>query len=170
MDQIKLSNIINEMKKKRGRLACGILAFVKSPFRVLLAHPGGPYHTHKNLGGWSIPKGVLDGEESKWHCAKREFKEETNLDLPVTNKEDAIDIGSIVQRGGKVVRAWAVEMPNDNIKDFKSNKFKMLEFGKEVEYPEIDKIEYFDVKNAIKHVRYEQTPFIDALVKHLYKK
>ena len=169
MSEIKLTNIVDEMRKKRGRLACGILAYVKSPFKVLLAHPGGPYHTHQNFGGWSIPKGVLDGDESKWNCAKREFKEETNLNLTVTNKEDAVDLGSIVQKGGKIVRAWAVEMPDDSIKNFKSNNFKTWHFGKEVEYPEIDKVEYFNLKNAIRYIRHEQIPFLDILVKYLYK-
>lgn len=170
MNEIKLVNIIDEIKKKRGRFACGILAYVRLPFKVLLAHPGGPYHTHQNLGGWSIPKGVLDGDESKWDCAKREFEEETNLDFPVKEKDDAIDLGTIVQRGGKTVKAWAVEMPDDSIKGFKSNKFKIVHHGKEVEYPEIDKIEYFDLHDAIKHIRQEQIPFLNNLVRHLYKK
>ena len=169
MSEIKLTDIFDEMRKKRSKLACGILAYVKSPFRVLLAHPGGPYYTHQNFGSWSIPKGVLNDEESKWDCAKREFKEETNLNLPIKEKDAAIDIGSVVQKSGKIIKAWAVEMSDDNTKNFKSNKFKMWYSGKEVEYPEIDKIEYFDLKNAIRHIRHEQIHFLDTLVKYLYK-
>jgi len=45
----------------------------------------------------------------------------------------------------------------------------MVHYGKEVEYPEIDRVEYFDIKSAIRHIRQEQIPFLDSLVRYLYK-
>ena len=75
---------------------------------VLLAHPGGPYFANRDLGDWTIPKGEPDGaHEPLPAVARREFEEETGtaLDPDAT----LLELGSIVQKGGKVVHAWAVE-------------------------------------------------------------
>lgn len=164
---IKLITLLAEMKGKR-KLSCGIVAFVKNPFRVLLAHPGGPKHMLSNKGGWTIPKGQLDKSENKWDCAKREFKEETNLDFPPNiQKKDAINLGNITQRNNKVVKAWAVEMTDDDISNFKSNTFKQWEGKHIVEYPEIDSIKYFEYDEFRVYLKREQIPLIDRLYQQL---
>ena len=42
---------------------------------VLLAHPGGPFWSGKDLGAWSIPKGQSEANEDSLQAAKREFRE-----------------------------------------------------------------------------------------------
>ena len=44
---------------------------------VLLGHPGGPFWRKKDLGSWSIPKGLIGAGETSLAAAKREFAEET---------------------------------------------------------------------------------------------
>ena len=74
---------------------------------VLLAHPGGPIFAKRDEGAWSIPKGEPDrADEPLLDVARREFAEETAHEVP---DGPVIPLGSIVQKGGKVVHAWAVE-------------------------------------------------------------
>src|SRR5688572_30597031 len=72
---------------------------------VLLAHPGGPFFTRKDAGGWTIPKGEPDAGEALEAAAAREFTEETGL-LVVG---PLVSLGEIRQKGGKTVHAWAFE-------------------------------------------------------------
>ena len=78
----------------------------KRRFEVLLGHPGGPFFTNRDAGHWTIPKGEADGDEELVAVARREFEEETGNRPP---DGDPIELGSIVQKGGKVVHAWALE-------------------------------------------------------------
>ena len=55
---------------------------------------------------WSIPKGEPDADEPFLDVAAREFEEETGHPVPDGPR---LELGSIVQKGGKVVHAWAVE-------------------------------------------------------------
>ena len=95
------------------RTSAGILLYRRgsnpdAPLEVLLAHPGGPYFAKRDLGDWTIPKGEPDGRHEPLDAvARREFEEETGTAIDPT--VPAIELGSIVQKGGKVVHAWAVE-------------------------------------------------------------
>ena len=46
---------------------------------VLLVHPGGPFWRKRDLGVWTIPKGLDEAGEDLFHTACREFTEETSL-------------------------------------------------------------------------------------------
>ena len=48
---------------------------------VLLAHPGGPFWSGKDLGAWTIPKGLSEENEDPLQAAKREFREETGFEV-----------------------------------------------------------------------------------------
>jgi len=93
----------------RARVSAGILLFrqTASGIEVLLGHPGGPYFEHRDMGIWSIPKGEVEDGEDLWSVARREFGEETGHVLGSAAR--TIELGSVTQRGGKVVHAWAVE-------------------------------------------------------------
>ena len=167
---IALSELIKiDERKKKIRYSYGILAYVLNPFRILLAHPGGPEFLHKNKNCWSIPKGASHKIEDGWEAAQREFKEETGLDLPPNTREiDAINLGTITQKSGKIVRAWAIQMEDDDISNFKSNTFLFKWPGHEpIEYPEIDKVKYFTPKEAIRRLNPYQLPFIKRLIEDL---
>ena len=96
------------MARMATRTSAGILLYrvTAGGLETLLAHPGGPFFAKRDAGSWSIPKGEPDGGEPLLDVARREFTEETGHPLP---DGPLLELGSIVQKGGKVVHAWAVE-------------------------------------------------------------
>ena len=58
---------------------------------------------------WSIPKGEVDLGEDLYVEARREFEEETGHAPPAPPAARRSPSASIVQKGGKVVHAWALE-------------------------------------------------------------
>jgi predicted NUDIX family NTP pyrophosphohydrolase len=155
------------MEKKETKIAAGILLYkVENGKRVvLLLHTGGPYHAKKDDGAWSFPKGELDGPEDLLHAAKREFKEETSFLAPEGNY---IELGS-VKRPGKIVHVWAVEGDLDASK-VKSNTC-MVEYpprsGKQIEIPEMDRGEFFDLETAKKKLYGYLAPIIDKFEENI---
>ena len=59
----------------------------------------------KDLGAWSIPKGLIADGEAPPAAAEREFAEETGH-MP---RGEFISLGDAKQPGGKIVHVWAVE-------------------------------------------------------------
>jgi len=68
-------------------------------------HPGGTFWKKKDAGAWTIPKGEVESGEEPLQTAKREFKEELGFEP----EEQFVALGSIKQKGGKIVHAWAFE-------------------------------------------------------------
>lgn len=128
----------------------------------LLVHPGGPFWRNKDDGAWTIPKGEAQPEEDLLTRAKTEFKEEIGL----KPAGDFVPLGSIKQKGGKTVHAWAFE--GDLPQDFqlKSNTFE-VEFpphsGKVSEFPEVDRAEFFPDQIARCKINPAQVAFLDRL-------
>jgi len=159
-----------ESKKKcsRSKVSAGLLMYRFSSgwLQVFLVHPGGPFWAKKDEGAWSIPKGELQENEPPLEAAIREFKEE----IGVKPQGKFLDLGSIKQRGGKTVYAWAFAGDYDDAKPIKSNTFT-LEFpphsGRIREFPEIDKAGFFGVEEARWKINSAQTEFIDRLQKML---
>ncbi len=146
------------------RISAGLLLYRrKSLLEVLLVHPGGPVWTKRDVGAWSIPKGeVIEGEELL-AVARREFEEELGVRPQASN---FIPLGSITQKGGKVVHAWAFEGDLDT-SAVKSNTFQMEwppRSGRQAEFPEVDRAEWFDIATAKKKILQGQLPFIGELV------
>ena len=152
-----------------ARLAAGILLYrvVGTRLEVLLAHMGGPLHARRDLGSWTIPKGEPEpGEvvvaDDLLGVARREFAEETGQPLA---EEAALPIGSILQNGGKTVHAWAVRGDLDPELAY-SNTFSMTwppGSGEVREFPEIDRVAWFDVPEARRRIKATQAPFLDRL-------
>jgi predicted NUDIX family NTP pyrophosphohydrolase len=133
---------------------------------VLLVHPGGPYWARKDAGAWSFPKGEHDDGEDPLACALREFEEETGRALPPS---ELIDLGSVRQKGGKVVRAWAAEGDLDP-DEVRSNTFTMQwppRSGQTAEFPEIDRAGWFGVDAAREKLVTAQTELLDRLLERL---
>jgi predicted NUDIX family NTP pyrophosphohydrolase len=149
-------------------ISAGILAYRRRRgLELLLAHPGGPYWRHKDVGAWSIPKGLVESGDLL-ACAKREFNEETGL----TADGDFLALQPVRQRSGKTVHAFAFEADFD-ISAFSSNEFEMEwppRSGKRKSFPEIDRIAYFKVATARRKILPAQRPFIDELVEYLHKR
>ena len=150
---------------RRTEISAGILAFRRSKgLEILLAHPGGPYWRNKDLGAWTIPKGVVESGDLL-ACAKREFNEETGLIADGT----IIPLEPIRQKSGKTVHAFALEADFD-LTGFISNAFEMEwppRSGTMQQFPEIDRIAYFDEVTARQKILAAQMPFIDQLVARL---
>lgn len=156
--------------------SAGILLFRKSTAAApaagapefLLVHPGGPYWTKRDLGAWSIPKGGLEDGEDPRDCALREMAEELGA-APDLAPEDLVELGSVRQRAGKVVEAWAAEADFDPGALF-SNTFAMEwppRSGNEQEFPEVDRAEWFDLTQARRKILPAQAAFLDRLLEHL---
>ncbi|HXF31763.1 MAG TPA: NUDIX domain-containing protein [Solirubrobacterales bacterium] len=135
----------------------------------LLVHPGGPYWTRKDDGAWSIPKGGIEGEEDSREAALRELDEELGPAAPDLAADTLIDLGSIRQRAGKVVDAWAAEGEFDPAA-LDSNKFEMEwppRSGREVEFPEVDRADWFELEEARQKLLPAQGEFLDRLLEYL---
>jgi predicted NUDIX family NTP pyrophosphohydrolase len=148
-------------------MSAGILLYRRidaGRLEVLLAHPGGPYFVERDLGDWTIPKGEPDGlAEPLDVVARREFAEETGT--PIDPTAPTIPLGSIVQKGGKTVHAWAVEGDLDAAAAL-SNTFEMEwppRSGRREVFPEIDRVGWFLPDEARRRLKASQIPFIDRL-------
>jgi predicted NUDIX family NTP pyrophosphohydrolase len=133
---------------------------------VLLAHPGGPIYVRRDHGWWTIPKGVPDPGEDLEACARREFAEETGI---ARNLGPLLSLGTVKQKGGKLVYAWAFEGDCD-ITALKSNTFEIEwppKSGKTRVFPEIDRFEFFDPDAAKAKINDAQAEFVDRLVQAL---
>ena len=146
-----------------SRVSAGILLYRRRPgLEVLLAHPGGPLFARKDAGHWTIPKGEVEPGEELLAVARREFEEETGHPPP---DGATIELGSIVQKGGKVVHAWAIEGDLDPANAV-SNSFELSwppGTGLRQLFPEIDRVEWFDLNEARRRVKETQIPLIDRL-------
>jgi len=146
------------------RTSAGILLYrlTGDSLETLLAHPGGPFFAKRDAGAWSIPKGEPDDGEALLAVAQREFAEETGHPMP---DGPLIELGSIVQKGGKVVHAWAVEGDLDPAAA-RSNLFEMEwppKSGRKAAFPEIDRVAWFDPAEARIRVKPTQIPLIERL-------
>jgi predicted NUDIX family NTP pyrophosphohydrolase len=133
---------------------------------VLLVHPGGPFWARRDAGAWSIPKGEYEPGDDPGASALREFEEETGSAL---SPGELIDLGSVEQKGGKVVSAWASEGDLDPA-SVRSNSFTMQwppRSGRQQEFPEIDRAQWFTLGEAREKLVPAQAEFLDRLLERL---
>ena len=133
---------------------------------VLLVHPGGPFFRNKDAGAWTIPKGEATEDEDLLSRANLEFEEELGI-KPVAAQW--IELGTVKQKGGKTVHAWAFEgeLPPEFV--LASNTFAMEwppRSGRTAEFPEIDRAEFFAIELAREKINPAQIEFLDRLVEH----
>ena len=146
------------MKKSAGLLmyrhAGGVL-------QVLLAHPGGPFWRGKDEHAWTLPKGEYEDGEPALAAAQREFGEETGFAVtpPFTS------LGEVVQKSGKRITAWAFAGEGDPAA-LRCNSFEMEwppRSGRMQSFPEIDRVEWFDLDTARQKINPAQRPLLDRL-------
>lgn len=146
--------------------SAGILLYrsAADAVEVLLVHPGGPLWAKKDEGAWSIPKGEVEDGEDPLACALRELGEELGASFSLV-PEELIDLGSVRQKGGKVVHCWAARGEFDPV-SLRSNTFTMewpSRSGVEREFPEVDRAEWFGVEQAREKINPAQAEFLDRL-------
>jgi predicted NUDIX family NTP pyrophosphohydrolase len=143
--------------------SAGLLMFRrKDGLEVLLVHPGGPYFRKKDDGFWTIPKGEVAQDEELQARAKIEFEEE----LGFAPAAGWIALGSVKQKGGKTVHAWAFE--GDLPRDFQlaSNSFEVEwppKSGRTQKFREIDQATFFPLDLARSKINQAQVVFLDRL-------
>lgn len=143
-------------------ISAGLLMCRKTQHELefFLVHPGGPFFKNKELGTWSIPKGLPDGQEDLLQTAQREFREETGL----TPQPPFQPLGTIQQKSGKIVHAWSFLGEWDPATGITCNTFKLEwppKSGRFQEFPEQDKAAWMDYGQALKHINPAQIPLLD---------
>lgn len=131
---------------------------------MLLVHPGGPYWAKKDLGAWSVPKGLVEEGEEPIECALRELEEELGSPFAFA-AGDLIELGSVRQKAGKLVHCWAAEADFDPA-TLRSNTFSMEwppRSGSEREFPEVDRAGWFGPGEARRKIIPAQADFLDRL-------
>lgn len=147
-----------------ARRSAGVLLYrrTESGMEVLLAHPGGPLWARRDAGAWSIPKGEYGEGEDPRAAALREFAEETGVCL---SPENALDLGESRQKGGKVVRAFAIEGDLDPAA-LVSNRIEIEwppRSGRRLTVPEIDRAAWLAPALAREKLIEAQRAFVDRL-------
>lgn len=147
--------------------SAGILVYKKeeNDVKVLLCHFGGPYWENIDAGGWSFSKGEVINDESALDAAKREFKEETNLEV----KSEIYYLGSKKISRKKLAIMFYTESDFD-LSNCQSNYFEM-DFprgsSKIESFPEMDRYEWMDIGKARKMLVGSQVCFLDKLEEKL---
>ena len=100
--------------------------------------------------------------------ACREFAEETGLSLDVCAPgSKPLPLGSIVQKGGKRVEAWAVEGDWPEGRPVESNRFEMEwppRSGRRASFPEVDQGRFFAPAEALEKLNPAQVELLHRLV------
>ncbi|MET3665771.1 NUDIX domain-containing protein [Caulobacter sp. 1776] len=140
--------------------SAGVLVWRGDPGapQFLLAHPGGPFWRDRDVGAWSIPKGLVGPGETAQAAALREFHEETGLAL-------AAPLEALTPRTayrGKIVTPWLAHADLD-LAGFHSESFR-LEWpprsGRWINAPEVDAVAYFDLATALDKILAGQRPIV----------
>ena len=148
---------------RRASVSAGLLLFRRAPhgLELFLAHPGGPFWVGRDAGAWTIPKGMADPGEDLLDAARREFEEETG----VRAEGPFIPLGSIRQKAGKRVHAWAWEGDADATR-VTSNVMRTewpRGSGRWLTYPEVDRCGWFDAATAREKLLPAQAELVDRL-------
>jgi predicted NUDIX family NTP pyrophosphohydrolase len=144
--------------------SAGLILFRRSAERgleIFLAHPGGPFWANRDAGAWTIPKGVVEDGEDLLDAARREFNEETGI----VASGPFIPLGSIKQKAGKTVHAWAWE--GDADASTITSNYTTTEWprgsGKTLSFAEVDRCQWFDAKTAIEKMNPAQSELVGRL-------
>jgi predicted NUDIX family NTP pyrophosphohydrolase len=147
-----------------SRVSAGLLMYriKEGLLQIFLAHPGGPLYQNKDEGHWTIPKGEPPENENLQDTAIREFEEETGI----KPQGPFIELGSIRQKGGKVVYGWAFEGDHDPLQPIRSNTFEMQwppGSGRMQSFPEVDRAQFFSLSEGRKKLRDAQWALVERL-------
>ncbi|WP_330302920.1 MULTISPECIES: NUDIX domain-containing protein [unclassified Streptomyces] len=151
-----------------GKRSAGLLLFRHTDhgLEVLLGHMGGPFFARRTAGAWTVPKGEYEPDETAWDAARREFQEELGLPPP---DGEAIPLGEVPQTNGKVVTVWAIGADLDPA-TVVPGTFEMEwppKSGQRQEFPELDRVEWYDLDRGRALIVKAQAEFLDRLAEHL---
>lgn len=146
-----------------GVLSAGLLLYRERDgvLELFLAHPGGPFWRDRDAGAWTLPKGGVHDGESLLDAACREFEEETGI----APRGPYLALGSVRQRAGKRVHAWAWEGDAD-AQAVTSNEMRTewpRGSGRWITYPEVDRCAWFAPDEARVRLNAAQADFVGRL-------
>ena len=150
-----------------GNVSAGLLLYRRAAGRLelFLAHPGGPFWKDRDAGAWTLPKGRVEVGEDELAAGRREFEEETGI----RPAGPFLPLGSVRQRSGKLVHAWAWE--GDADPDAITSNTCQVEWpprsGRWLIVPEVDRCGWFNPDAARRKINAAQAAFIDRLVRAL---
>lgn len=158
-------------------VSSGILVYrIKDKIlQVFLGKCGGPAWANRNKGAWNIPKGHVEGDENTFDAAKREFFEETALEISNKSLSDYIYLGETSTKSRKKVHVYAIEYNFDPI-DFsdiimiKSNVCETewpKKSGNIIMVPELTSGKYININEAYDLIFPYQKIFLDRLKEQL---
>ena len=151
-------------KTAAGLLMC---RFTLETPEYFLVHPGGPFFQNKDEGFWTIPKGLPEAGEELLQTAQREFQEETGI----KPRPPFHSLGTIQQKGGKIVHAWTFLGDWQPESGIRCNTFE-LEWpprsGKRVEFPEVDRAQWMSYDLARSKLLQAQLPLLER-AKSIYE-
>jgi predicted NUDIX family NTP pyrophosphohydrolase len=144
-------------------LSAGLLLFrrPRGGLELFLAHPGGPFWRGRDLGAWTIPKGLVAPGEELLDAARREFEEETGI----APQEPFLSLGSVRQKAGKVIHAWAWEGdadPRAIVSNTASCEWPRGS-GRTLTFPEVDRCAWYEPREARAKLNPAQAELIDRL-------
>ncbi len=137
------------MRIENPHLAAGILLyrFRENQPQVLIGHLGGPYFARKDEGAWTLPKGLVEGDEDLLTAARREWVEETGTPAPAGEYRP---LEVVRQRGGKLNHLFLVE--GDADPGALASNTCFVEWpprsGTRLEIPEVDRFAWVDLDTA----------------------
>ena len=145
------------------QVSAGLLLFRRHAggLEFFLAHPGGPFWKGRDEGAWTIPKGLANEGEDLLTAARREFREETGIEPPGPFHS----LGSIQQKGGKIIHAWACQGDADP-SAIVCNEARMEHprgSGRWITFPEIDRCGWFDLATARVKINAAQAALLDRV-------
>ena len=148
---------------KRHNVSAGLLLYRRTShgLEIFIAHPGGPFWRDRDEGAWTIPKGVVDDGEALLAAAEREFFEETG----VRAEGPFLPLGSVRQKSGKRVHAWAWEGDAD-VERVTSNTMRSewpRGSGRLIVFPEVDRCAWFAPDEARARMNPAQAAFVERL-------
>lgn len=151
-------------------ISAGLLLFRRPAggLELFLAHPGGPFWRGRDLGAWTIPKGLVAPGEELLAAARREFEEETGI-VP---REPFFPLGSVRQKAGKLIHAWAWEGDADPaaiVSNTARHEWPRGS-GRWLTFPEVDRCAWFEPGAARERLNPAQAELIDRLAAALVRR
>lgn len=125
---------------------------------LLLGRMGGPYFARRDVGAWTIPKGLVDAGEDTLAAARREFAEETGLAW-----EGPLAPLPLLKAGRKTLLIW-LGRGDPDLAGFRSNLFE-LEWpprsGQRRSFPELEQVAWLTRDDARRRIAAGQRPVLD---------
>ncbi len=140
-------------------VSAGVLPF-RASGEVLIGHPGGPVWARRDVGAWTIVKGLIERDETPLEAAFREFFEETGWFL---DPGRAIDLGSVTLRSGKLIWGFGVEAPHLDPATLTPQMITITLGGRTLTVPEIDRVEWCPPDVARIKLNPAQAVFLERL-------